>query len=200
MPKIVDHESRRIEVAEAVWTVVQRDGINAASVRAVAAECGWTYGMIAHYFKNRDDLLLFAYRLALTRELERAPTAKEQPDPVERLVGLLVRALPIDKDASLDLRIWLGFMGRVADDPSLAKAVLGEHSHYHSAVLDHVHECFEAARVSTPLPAETLTRQITVYVDGLGIAATLDPDTYSADTLESTLRMFLQAMGFDCAT
>ncbi|MGU3432650.1 TetR/AcrR family transcriptional regulator [Actinomycetes bacterium M1A6_2h] len=199
MPKVVDHASRRVEVAKAVWAVVERDGVNAASVRNVAAECGWTYGMIAHYFKSRDELLLFAYRLALARELECAPGIDQEPDPVSRLMGVLLRALPVDEQAALDVRIWLGFMGRVADEPALARAVLEEHRDYHDRVLRLIRECLEADRISSNLPAESLLQHVVVYVDGLGVSATLDPTNFGRSALEPILSSFLEALGFDVA-
>ncbi|MFF4058634.1 TetR/AcrR family transcriptional regulator [Streptomyces sp. NPDC001668] len=78
MPKIVDHEARRADLARALWPVVQRDGVNPASIRAVAAEAGWTYGSVAHYFRTRDEMLLFAYRLAFSREREHFPIGNDQ--------------------------------------------------------------------------------------------------------------------------
>jgi AcrR family transcriptional regulator len=152
--------------------------------------------MIAHYFKTRDDLLLFAYRLALAREIDSAPTSRDEKDPLKRLIGILLRALPVDDKSQLDFRIWLGFMGRVADDASLASAVLREHQDYHSKVLDLVRECIEAGKVRTQLGAETLMQHVVIYVDGLGVAAALEPEAYGADTLESTLTTFLSALGF----
>ena len=38
MPKVVDHEQRRRELGHAVWRVIRRDGVERASVRAVAEE------------------------------------------------------------------------------------------------------------------------------------------------------------------
>ena len=40
MPKIVDHEARRAELAEAVWRLASRDGLEAVTLRGVAAEAG----------------------------------------------------------------------------------------------------------------------------------------------------------------
>ncbi len=54
MPKIVDHDARREEIAQALWRVVRRDGIRAASVRTVAAEAGWSAGAVRYYFPDQD--------------------------------------------------------------------------------------------------------------------------------------------------
>ena len=63
MPKLVDHDLRREEVAEAAWRVIGRDGIEGATLREIAREAGFTTGVIQHYFRDRDELLAFAARL-----------------------------------------------------------------------------------------------------------------------------------------
>ena len=46
MPKVVDHEERRRELAHAVWRVIRRQGVDRASVRTVALEAGWSPGAL----------------------------------------------------------------------------------------------------------------------------------------------------------
>jgi len=57
MPRIVDHEERRAEVAAAVWRIVSRDGLEAATVRRVAAETGMSTSVVSHYFAGKDELV-----------------------------------------------------------------------------------------------------------------------------------------------
>ena len=51
MPIVVDPEERRRDLAEAVWRVVRRDGLERASVREVAREAGVSMGSLRHYFE-----------------------------------------------------------------------------------------------------------------------------------------------------
>ena len=62
-------------------------------------------------------MLLFAYRLSLQTEASLASTPRQSSDPVERLIATLLRALPVDEQASLDMRICLGFHGTGAVKP-----------------------------------------------------------------------------------
>lgn len=61
MPKVVDHERRREDLARAVWAVVARAGVDGATVRAVATEAGWSIGALRYYFATQAarDLGLF---------------------------------------------------------------------------------------------------------------------------------------------
>jgi DNA-binding transcriptional regulator YbjK len=63
MPKLVDPDQRRSELAQAVWTVIRRDGLQRASVRNVAREAGLSMGSLRHYFASQSELLCFAMQL-----------------------------------------------------------------------------------------------------------------------------------------
>ena len=43
-----------------MWRILLRDGMGAVTVRALAAEAGWSVGAIRHYYRSQDDLILFA--------------------------------------------------------------------------------------------------------------------------------------------
>ena len=71
MPKIVDHEARRKELAEAAWRVIRREGLEGASVRNVAKEAGMSLGSLRHYFATQSELLAFSMRMVGERVKER---------------------------------------------------------------------------------------------------------------------------------
>ena len=75
MPKIVDHEERRDELAAAVWRLASREGLDALTLRAVAAEAGWSTGALAHYFADKEELLLFAFETVADRVGRRVAAA-----------------------------------------------------------------------------------------------------------------------------
>lgn len=61
MPKIVDHEKRRIDLVEAAARVIARVGLQQASIRAIAAEAGYSPAAPLHYFGTREKLFEFAF-------------------------------------------------------------------------------------------------------------------------------------------
>ena len=76
MPKVVDHEERRTELAAAVWRLASRDGLEAVTVRRVAEEAGWSTGAVVHYFADKEDLLLFAFSTVADRVRTRLAEAR----------------------------------------------------------------------------------------------------------------------------
>ncbi|MFA6575934.1 MAG: helix-turn-helix domain-containing protein, partial [Nocardioides sp.] len=51
-------EQRSAQLLEAAARLMERDGSNAVSMQAVAAEAGVSVGLIYRYFGGKDDLLL----------------------------------------------------------------------------------------------------------------------------------------------
>src|SRR5438552_9568935 len=71
MPKIVDHEQRRDQIALVACRVVAENGFDQATIVRIAREAGYTTGMVAHYFDTKQDIIIAALRLILRRIEER---------------------------------------------------------------------------------------------------------------------------------
>src|SRR5512142_2273528 len=71
MPKIVDHEQRRNEIALVACRVVAEYGFDQATIVPIARQAGYTTGMVAHYFDTKQDIIVAALRLILRRIEER---------------------------------------------------------------------------------------------------------------------------------
>jgi TetR/AcrR family transcriptional repressor of bet genes len=192
VPKIVDYDQRREELGAALLEVLARDGIEGVSIRSVAAQAGWTRGVIAHYFADRDELLLYAYRLALQRE-DAVATIRDG-DPVNSLVALLIRALPIDETSSLDYRIFLGLLGRLADRPDLAASLASDHADYETRILKAVQTAITAGAIRTSLSPESLAEMLSIYVDGLTVSCAINPNQSTQQHLESQIKAFIKAV------
>ena len=119
MPKIVDHEQRRRELAEAVWRVIRRNGVDGASVRTVAQEAGWSAGALRHYFRTQSELLDFAIGLAAERIRQRVGALELADDPRRAVEQLLSELLPLDDERRAENEVWLAFTARALIDPQL---------------------------------------------------------------------------------
>lgn len=101
VPKRVDHDERRRQIADALWRVVGTSGFDAVSLRRVAAEAAVSMGLVQHYFRTREQMLLFAMDSAAEQVAQRYTAAlAELPDPPlprEAVRALLVQMLPLDE-------------------------------------------------------------------------------------------------------
>src|SRR5215218_6316231 len=119
MPKLVDHERRRRELGQAVWRVIRRDGVEAASVRKVAQEAGWSAGALRHYFSTQSELLTFAMQMVVERIEARVAALEPPADPRGAVEQRLHELLPLDRERRAENEVWLAFAARALVDLEL---------------------------------------------------------------------------------
>src|SRR5215469_16194645 len=104
MPKIVDHDERRDEIALVACRVVAEGGFDQATIVRIAREAGYTTGMVAHYFDTKQDIIVAALRLILRRIEERLTPSGTDGEP--ELVALLTEALPVDETRYIECAMY----------------------------------------------------------------------------------------------
>ncbi|PWW59602.1 TetR/AcrR family transcriptional regulator [Actinokineospora spheciospongiae] len=127
MPKKVDHQERREQIAAAVCGLAARQGLDAVTLRQVAAEAGVSMGRVQHYFAGKDEMLLFAFRAIsdrVERRIAEAVTALG-PDPSARDVvrALLGELLPLSTAARDEAPALTAFLARAVVEPALAESL-----------------------------------------------------------------------------
>ena len=102
---------RRLEVAAAAWRVIVREGLDRTSMRAIAQEMNCTTGVVTHYFRNKQELILFALHQVTERLQGLMEQATVNRAGCDRLVAMLSSFLPIDPERQEVLRVWVAFLG-----------------------------------------------------------------------------------------
>ncbi|MCP2165176.1 TetR/AcrR family transcriptional regulator [Goodfellowiella coeruleoviolacea] len=176
MPKVVDHEARRKELAEAVWRLVEREGIDHVTVRAVAAESGWSSGSVRHYFPTQDSLLAFAMELAFMGFVDQARQLDQTGSYRDRVRDFVHLILPVDGRRRTAATVWMAFMPRSRLDPVL-------HSGERAGTMGLVDWCerlfTEAGQAGQLRPGADPRREaklLIALVDGLTFHHLLGPD------------------------
>ena len=71
--------------------MIARDGLERATIRTIAEETGWSTGVLAHYFTDKEDILASALQLSHER------IAARWDEKLEGLQGLAaLRELVLD--------------------------------------------------------------------------------------------------------
>ncbi len=179
MPKVVDHQARRRELAAAVWRVICSRGPTAITIRDVAAEAGWSSGALRHYFPTREELLVFAFQLAGERAAARIRAAGDAP-----IGALLEEALPLDDERRQEALIWFAFVGLAPTDPQLA----AELERTYAYVID-----WFAERLGGP-DAQLRASALFAAVDGIAVQALAMPATMTPERQRATLRLHVQSI------
>ncbi|WP_158882197.1 TetR/AcrR family transcriptional regulator [Amycolatopsis anabasis] len=125
MPKRVDHEQRRAQIAEAVWRIARDRGLEDVTLRQVAAEAGVSTRLVQYYFGTRNDLLLGALKSLNERQERRVQQQIAEagaPDLRGILRGILSGMLPADEESRTTTLVHIAYFVRALGDPELAEA------------------------------------------------------------------------------
>ena len=180
MPKIVDHEARRAELAEAVWRLASREGLEALTIRRVAAEAGWSTGALVHYFRNKEELVLFAFQTVADRAGRRIALAAERTtDPLELTRATLAEMLPLDLERQAEVRVWFAFLGLALTRPTLARAQRDAYRACRGLLAKTLAQA-QAEGVAEPdLDCDCEAAALVALVDGLAVQAAFEPEKLS---------------------
>ncbi|HKA69493.1 MAG TPA: TetR family transcriptional regulator C-terminal domain-containing protein, partial [Actinomycetes bacterium] len=170
MPKIVDRELRRRELAAAVWRVIIRDGVAAVSIRSVAAEAGWSSGALRHYFSTRAELLAFACELVIEQVTDRVSGMRQTGGLREAVGDILLETMPVDANRHTESSIAFAFLALGLGDPELARIQRIHFTSMYDLCLNLIRQ-LDAAGLLAPhrVPLESLAHRLHAIVDGLTV-------------------------------
>ncbi|MFF1919473.1 TetR/AcrR family transcriptional regulator [Streptomyces sp. NPDC058221] len=124
MPKRVDHDERRTEIARALVRVAGRRGLHAVGMRDVAAEAGVSLRLVQYYFETKEKLLLFGLQ-QLAEEFGERVTARvraagDAPGPRATVEALLLASLPTDEESRTFHLVYTSYAVLAVTDETLA--------------------------------------------------------------------------------
>ena len=97
MPKIVDKEQTRIEIARKTMPLLAKYGYENTPVRKITAEVGIGKGTFYDYFTNKEDILNEIIRIVITDWTELVISKIENiNDPMEKLFIMIKDGSTLD--------------------------------------------------------------------------------------------------------
>jgi AcrR family transcriptional regulator len=175
MPKIVDHEQRRREILEATWRVIAQQGIEAATIREIAREAGFSNGVLSHYFANKEDILISAHKLAFQRVFERAAAGSGGETGLEAVRRAFYEALPLDEErrleAVLDVSFWTQALVNDRLNAVRRDSILAGREWW----IGMLQSGRDRGEIASPLSNEVLCDEIQALIDGVSIEAVMYP-------------------------
>jgi AcrR family transcriptional regulator len=193
MPRQVDHDARRREVAEVAARLIAQVGVERVTVRELAKAAGYSTAIVSHYFADKRQLLLFTYQAAAQAAQARVDEVlKQAPDD---LIGSIEALLPLDEARHRDWQVWLSFWGMAIGDPQFA-------AEQRSRVIDtrkRIEKVLKAMAAHGKLAPDSdfdlIARELLTMVNGLAVQAGFDPADWPADRQRKVLRQFVAPLG-----
>src|SRR5579863_8701899 len=192
MPKLVDHQQRRDEIALVACQVVAKHGFEQATIVRIAREAGYTTGMVAHYFDTKQDIVIAALRLILRRIEERLTPGGA--DGQAQLLTVLTEALPVDETRYIECAFWIAFWGQVPADRRLKSINAWLHREY----LRLFERCLARGWREWPLWPAAVRRQllgsVVTFINGITASTVASRSDWPAERQIAQLRLQLELL------
>lgn len=192
---MIDHDSRRHEIAYAVWRIVVRDGVSAVSIRDVAAEAGLAVGSVRHVFATKAELLEYSMALVHERVRERVAVHFTKTDPRKLSEAVLAEVLPLDEQRRMEMAVNLAVVAESPSHPGLRRVAINAQlaiADACSAVLSLLQQA-NLVRADVDLAYEA--ERLHALVDGLALhAVTTEAKDLRPKAILGVLRTHLAAL------
>ncbi|MBO8199275.1 TetR/AcrR family transcriptional regulator [Streptomyces smyrnaeus] len=181
MPRTADHEERRRQIAVAVCELISNNGFDAVTVARTAATAGISVGLVQHYFRTKDEMLLHAFHHVSThvrhRIDKRIQAGIEHRRPIARVLAAgMAELLPLDATRRTEFRVMRAFAGRALDVPALAEVDIETARALRADIARAVRNGKECGEVEPDLDPWPAAVRLAAVTDGLALQVYRDPD------------------------
>ncbi|MFD6952630.1 hypothetical protein A6A08_06055 [Nocardiopsis sp. TSRI0078] len=166
MPKRVDRAARRDEIVRTYLKIASRDGVEAATTRALAAELGVAVGSLWYYFSGFDEVLSRAFQLIFERTDERISRGVGKHQGLAAITRMLHEVLPVKKDTEDEAYVVVSFWGRVPANPSLGRLQVRVAEQWRARIADHLYEAVTRHELVPQAPVAQITDMLMILTTG----------------------------------
>ncbi|MFF9504929.1 TetR/AcrR family transcriptional regulator [Streptomyces sp. NPDC014656] len=181
MPRTADHEQRRRQIADAVSQLIAEQGLDAVTVARTAAAAGMSVGLVQHYFRTKDEMLLHAFREVSARirarvdERIREGVTHKQP-LAQVMADVMTEYIPLDETRRAEYRVARAFAGRSLDSPALAEVDTGSARQLREDIARAVHNGKECGEVDEHLDPLSAAVRLAALMEGLALQVYREPE------------------------
>lgn len=184
--------TRRTEIMEAVERLLARGGLNAVTMRAVAAEADVSLRLVQYYGSTKDELLSATLDRLADKSVERwrARTRRQGDEsPLEVIKGFYDEALPTDRASQDFHRVGVCMEGLALTGTDMAGQAYQRHL---GGVEDHLSGVLESGGLSA-----TVARRLALEVMALahGVGTLVMTGQLSETDAQTLIKNYLERLG-----
>ena len=176
VPKLIDHDRRREEIATATWRVILANGVSCVSIRTVAAEAGISTGSLRHVFPRKTDLLVHALQLVDQHAWERIKRHLDEPDTRTRVLAIIKELLPLDAERRAEMEVNIALIAEAPGNEELRNARDEAYEVLRDACRRMITSLHHAGLTEPGLDIEAATTTLHGLIDGLAMHMLINPD------------------------
>jgi AcrR family transcriptional regulator len=190
----MSYDNRRIEVAEAAWRVIVREGLDRTSMRAIAQELGSSTGVVTHYFRDKEELTLFALERVFEHVAAEMQACVERWVGIERLEQMIFVALPLENVDRDDWKVWVAFLGYSIGREHLVQEHRKRYDFLRRIIAQELVELQADQLIRGDLDVTLEANALISLVDGIGTGVVICPEQFSAAQQHFLVRRHISAL------
>ena len=192
---VVEKQSdRRSQVASAAMKLIAEQGLQKTSLRAIAHELGCTTGVLTHYFRNKDELLLFMLEVVMERLGEKMAIAVKDVEGIERLTVMMLAVLPTTDELKQIWRVWLAFVGHMPGHAGLMEEHKTLYQQFKVFLISELTALVEAGAIATNSDLDFEAAAWIAVMDGIGVNMLAAPQDYSEEQLKTIINRHVRVL------
>ncbi|MBM7829910.1 AcrR family transcriptional regulator [Agromyces cerinus] len=194
MPKIVDHDERRLEIVRATWRLIAEKGFRATTMREIAKSAGVANGGLSPYFRNKEELIGATFEHVYSATNERFATVRAGLEGMAALRELMLQIFPLDEERILEARIVIPFWEYAANEPDLLALHERTMDEWRVEIADHLERAKQLGQARADLDVAVTTDHLMAFVDGVQVIAIVSPASAAPARLTRLLDGYLDLL------
>ena len=158
--------------------VIAERGLRDAKLRDIADAAGFSTGACGHYFRDKESLLCAAIERVFDRIFLKLGLTSERLTLEECL-----EILPCTTTNQNDWRAWVAYCGEAVSSPTLQEMYERHYEQLESILIDRL--------TGSEAERRLLAGMVITVVDGIGLYATVQPDSWPPKRQRDTIRALL---------
>ncbi len=197
MPKVVDHDKKRVEIAQATWAAVQSVGVENLTLRDITVEAGFTTGVLTHYFRDKNSVLRFSFTIACRKVFERIlKTNKSTDSELVCLRNAMTEVLPDPKQLESIAFVSMCFGIRNSTDQLLVEEYKANRNEYRDLLKQYIANSIKTGEIPYTRKTESILDLILAVVDGVCIESLLNPEDYTKKRCTRIIDSMIERLKF----
>ncbi|MEL6381587.1 MAG: TetR/AcrR family transcriptional regulator [Cyanobacteria bacterium J06626_18] len=189
----MNQRDRRLEVSEAAWRVIVREGLDRTSMRAIAQEMGCTTGVVTHYFRNKQELILFALHQVTARLQAMMQAAIAEAAGTGQLIAMLCAFLPLDPERQAILKVWVAFLGYAVGRENLMAEHQQSAAQLRGLIIQELQALQSSHLIRADVEPEVEANVLLALVNGLSLDSLIQSNSLSPDSQEKAVRLYVES-------
>ena len=169
----LDHDQRRLEIAEAAARLIAAEGMAALTTRAIARAMGCSIGVLSHYFDSKAGIVTAAFAWASSRIEQRLARALARGISVDNLLPLIEAALPHDRQSRIEWGVRLQLWSHAAADAGAAALLRNDMERSRALLASVIVQLQHQQEVRPDIDANNVAQMLTDLMHGMSFAALL---------------------------